>query len=115
MILASLLPLDIAKITSEGISYNGQFYTTPIAIKEQWFLPSNVVENKTVFVCAVPEKQDFLLVLLEKVGLVWASKKMVSEPIDSEIIEAYYEAFNELKKRWQPKKKKRTNKKKGGI
>jgi hypothetical protein len=113
MILANLLPLDIAKITSEGINYNGQFYTTPIAIKEQWFLPSNIDENKTVCVCVVPDKQDFILVLLEKVGLVWASKKMVSEPIDSEIIEAYYEAFNELKKRWKNKKQK--FKKKGRL
>ncbi|MDQ0889772.1 hypothetical protein QFZ81_004860 [Paenibacillus sp. V4I9] len=34
MILEKLLPLDTARITSEGFNYNGQIYTTPIAIKE---------------------------------------------------------------------------------
>ncbi|WNR42937.1 phosphotransferase [Paenibacillus roseipurpureus] len=40
MILTNLLPLDIAKITSEGINYNGHFYTTPIA-----FIPSSREER----------------------------------------------------------------------
>ncbi|NEW08620.1 hypothetical protein GK047_21730 [Paenibacillus sp. SYP-B3998] len=103
--------MDTATITTEGILYNGMIYNCPLAIKEQWFFRSVDNDVRRISVCFDPEDPNFLLLLVDHVGMVPAYKKVDSKPLNPDVLEAYHSVINVLKSKW--KLKRRKNKKRG--
>jgi hypothetical protein len=107
MILPNILPMEVSTITNDGIDFNGELYTCPLAIKEQWFVPQECNEERKLSVCFDPFNPDLLLLIVEGIGAIPAYKKSIVKPMDQEMLEVYFSAINVLKSKWKLQRKKK--------
>lgn len=110
MLLPEVLTLDYGTITKNGIAFNGSYFTSSIAIREQWFSVSGGAESSRIPVYFDSSDPQKLLLVVEGVGLVRAIRVQERPPIEDETLQSYFSIFKELRNKWKSKQSKRRRK-----
>ncbi|GLX68424.1 hypothetical protein MU1_27690 [Paenibacillus glycanilyticus] len=90
--------MGMATITAKGLIHNGKAYSNPAMIKYQWFEHAEKFGEWQCPVGYFPENPDHI-VLFDAQGLEVASSIENQQHPDAAVLEAYYDAINNLKER----------------
>lgn len=90
------MQFDLAVVTSKGLLYKNILYTNPSMVKNHWFELAGRDGNWEVPILYSLNKADHILLLdIEQMEIATAVSPIIEVP--QEIIEAYYEAMENLK------------------
>jgi hypothetical protein len=96
-----------ATVTSKGINLNGVYYTSSLALKEQWFQHTSDVEDWIVPVYYDSRNLDFIYLSLDAKGLFLAYRIENTQEVSPQYLENYYSRLNVLKTQYRRKKKRK--------
>ncbi|AIQ35989.1 hypothetical protein R50345_16005 [Paenibacillus sp. FSL R5-0345] len=86
----------IATVTSKGLYFANNYYTSPLMIRLQWFFEAG--KNGEWKIPVLFNKDDSAMLLISNFKFSdFAFRIEQPYPLDQEILNAYYLAFNNLK------------------
>jgi hypothetical protein len=96
-----MLFFDWAMIASEGISFNGAFYTCPEAITYQWFENARTYGERELLVLCNEVNTENIYCTING-GTKWIlCRRIVHEDVHDSELNAYYEKMQMLKQQRQ--------------
>ena len=101
-----MVEIGMATVSAKGLILNGRIYTNPSMMKHQWFEHAKQFGEWQCPVGYFPNRTDHI-VLFNIEGLEVASCVEHQQNTDIAVLEAYYDALNNLKALMQENKRKK--------
>ncbi|GGD62782.1 hypothetical protein [Paenibacillus nasutitermitis] len=98
------LKIGIAKVTPNGLIFNDNVYSSPSMLKSQWFQFADRDGEWELPVLYLTEESNHVF-LFDQDKMEIASAVINEVKLSDEVLQAYYEALNNLKSRLKGNKK----------